>query len=219
MQVILAMSAFVLSHVLISRTALRPWLIARLGRRVYLGAYSLLSVVLLGWVILALLGADRTVLWATPVWAYPFAAACSMLAVVLITVGALTPNPYSVAFRSDGFDPQRPGIIGWTRHPLVWGLTLWGAAHIPANGEWPALLLFGGSALFGIVGIGFLERRANRDATPAHAGLVSGLAAGHLDRNALLGTILGCVLWTVLLFAHPSLFGADPLALLKSVCC
>ena len=189
MQVILAMIAFVLSHVLISRTALRPWLIARLGRRVYLGAYSLLSVVLLGWVILALLGADRTVLWATPVWAYPFAAACSLLAVVLITVGALTPNPYSVAFRSD------------------------------ANGEWPALLLFGGSALFGIVGIGFLERRANRDATPAHAGLVSGLAAGHLDRNALLGTILGCVLWTVLLFAHPSLFGADPLALLKSVCC
>tara|TARA_R100000005_G_scaffold96027_1_gene80214 strand:+ start:38252 stop:38905 length:654 start_codon:yes stop_codon:yes gene_type:complete len=217
MQVILAMSAFVLSHVLISRTALRPWLVARLGRRVYLGAYSLLSVVLLGWVILALLDAERTALWATPYWAYPFAAACSLLAVVLITVGALSPNPYSVAFRSRGFNPQRPGIIGWTRHPLIWGLTLWGVAHIPANGEWPALLLFGGSALFGLVGIGFLERRASQDLTPADAVHGSRLAAGHLDRSALLGLILGCVLWMTLLFVHPRLFGADPLALLNAM--
>lgn len=216
MNVVIAMGAFVLSHVLISRTVLRPWLIARMGQRQYLIAYSVLSCLLLAWVILALLGAERTVLWPTPSWAYTFAAVISALAFMLIATGALSPNPFSVSLRSGGFNPQQPGIVGWTRHPLIWGLTLWGAAHVPANGEWPALLLFGGSAAFGLVGIALLERRAKRDVGPASWRDLTA-NQGHIDRNALLGILLGLTLWGASLLAHPVLFGAHPLALLRAV--
>tara|TARA_R110002073_G_scaffold84807_1_gene202388 strand:+ start:4817 stop:5530 length:714 start_codon:yes stop_codon:yes gene_type:complete len=210
MQVILAMSAFILSHVLISRTALRPWLITQFGRPVYIAGYSVLSCLLLAWVILALLGAERTPLWLTPGWAYTFAAVTTLLAFILIAAGALSPNPFSVSFRTAGFDPSRPGIVGWTRHPLVWGLTLWGAAHVPANGEWPALLLFGGSAIFGLVGIGVLQHRMRPQPMPS-------VTRGHVDRNALFGIGLGSVLWSAFLIAHPALFGANPLAFLRAV--
>ncbi|MAD62754.1 NnrU family protein [Haliea sp.] len=210
MQVILAMSAFILSHVLISRTALRPWLITQFGRPAYMAGYSVLSCLLLAWVILALLSAERTPLWPTPGWAYTFAAVTTLLAFILIAAGALSPNPFSVSFRNAGFDPSRPGIVGWTRHPLVWGLTLWGAAHVPANGEWPALLLFGGSAVFGVVGIALLQHRLKHQQVPS-------VTRGHIDRSARFGIALGSVLWGALLVAHPVLFGANPLALLRAV--
>lgn len=210
MNMFVAMAAFVFSHVLISRTAVRPWLIARWGKKTYLAAYSLLSCLLLGWVIVALLGAERSPLWPTPEWAYTFAAITTLLAFILIAAGALSPNPYSVSFRSTGFNERRPGIVGWTRHPLVWGLTLWAIAHIPANGEWPAMLLFGGSAMFGLMGIAFLQRRLKQQQLPSVAG-------GHLDRNAVIRIVLGSFLWGALLFAHPQLFGANPLALLRAV--
>ena len=119
MQVILAMSAFILSHVLISRTALRPWLITQFGRPVYIAGYSVLSCLLLAWVILALLGAERTPLWLTPGWAYTFAAVTTLLAFILIAAGALSQPLLCVVphrgFRSEparyrGLDATSPGV-------------------------------------------------------------------------------------------------------------
>jgi len=207
------MGIFVLSHVLIARTRLKPALIERLGERAYLSAYSALSLVLLGWVIWALVTAERILLWPTPLWSYGFAAVTSLLSFVLIGIGALSPNPFSVAFRKTGFDPQRPGAIGWMRHPMVWGLALWGLAHVPANGDWPSLILFAGSFVFGVRGISVINRRLKRRYSPEDwQRLTAG--HGHLDRNALLGAVVGLALWAGLLVLHPVLFRANPLAIL-----
>ncbi len=209
MEVAIAMAVFLLSHVAIARTRIRPVLIERLGRRGYLTAYSILSVALLAWVIVALLESPRVWLWPTPSWAYPFALVVSAVAFVLIGIGAVVRNPLSVAFRTEGFDPERPGIVGWIRHPLIWGLGLWGFAHIPANGDWPSLLLFAGSALFALLGTRAVDRRKKRQLGVLEwSRLTSG--AGTLDRPALLGAGLGLALWAVALALHPVLFGVDP---------
>ncbi|MDJ0944836.1 MAG: NnrU family protein [Kiloniellales bacterium] len=216
MDVAIAMGVFLLSHVAIARTGVRPFLIERLGRRGYLTAYSALSVALLAWVIVALLESPRVWLWPSPGWAYPFALIVSAVAFALIGIGAVVRNPLSVAFRAEGFDPDRPGIVGWVRHPLIWGLGLWGLAHIPANGDWPGLLLFAGSALFALIGARAVERRKKmRLGAAKWRRLTSG--PGGLDRPALLGAGLGFALWAAALALHPVLFGVDPWGLTRAL--
>ena len=213
MEVLIAMGVFVLSHVVIGRTGVKPALIARFGERVYLASYSALSLALLAWVIWALLAAERFLVWSTPGWATGFAVAVSAAGFILIGIGAVAPNPLSVSFRKTGFDPKRPGAIGWLRHPLIWGLTLWGLAHVPANGDWPSLVLFAGSAAFGLIGIFAVEQRQKRRlGQDEWQRLTAG--RGHLDRRSLLGAGFGLALWIALLALHPVLFGLDPLAVL-----
>ncbi len=214
MEAVLAMGVFVAAHVAVARTAIKPSLISRVGERGYLAVYSALSLLLLAWVIVAVLRADRTVLWAPPGGAYAFAAVASLIGFVLLGAGAASPNPLSVTFRKTGFDAARPGVIGWVRHPIIWGLSLWGLAHTPANGEWPTLVLFAGSAAFGIVGVRGVERRAKRRLGDAEwARLAAG--KGGIDRNAIAGAALGLTAWIGLLHLHPFLFGADPLRVLR----
>lgn len=205
------MGIFIASHVVIARTSVKPRLIALFGERAYLVSYSVLSIALLAWVIGAVIAAERMHLWPTPVWSYGFAIVVTAAAFILIGIGAVTPNPLSVSFRKSGFDPERPGAIGWIRHPLIWGLSLWALAHVPANGDWPSLILFAGSAVFGAAGIFALDRRSKRRLGRDEWQRLSG-GRGHLDRNMLLGSALGLVLWIALLAAHPALFYADPLA-------
>jgi len=215
MDVLIAMAAFVLSHVVIARTRLKPALIARFGEPAYLAAYSALSLALLAWVIWAVLTADRLPLWTTPAWSYGFAAIVSLVAFVLIGIGMVVPNPLSVSFRKAGFDPDRSGVIGWVRHPLLWGLTLWAVSHIPANGDWPSLVLFAGAATFGLVGIFAVERRVKRQlGLEEWTRLTAG--RGNVDRRAIAGAAVGVFLWLVFLVIHPTLFGADPLAVLRA---
>ena len=211
MEVLIAMGVFIVSHVVVVRTGVKPALIARFGERAYLASYSALSLALLAWVIWALLAAERSLLWPTPGWAYGFALAVSAAGFILIGIGATVPNPLSVSFRKAGFDPDRPGVVGWLRHPLILGLTLWGLAHVPANGDWPSLILFAGSAIFGIVGLFAVERRLKRRLGAAEwRRLTAG--RGHLDYRSLLGAALGLALWAAFLAIHPFLFGVDPLA-------
>ncbi|MEO0346294.1 MAG: NnrU family protein [Pseudomonadota bacterium] len=215
MNVAIAMLVFVASHVVMARTGLKPWLTSKIGRRGYLIAHSLLSFVLLGWVVAALLAAPRVSLWPTPAWSWAFAAVVSLLGFVLIGIGALTPNPLSVGFREAGFDPERPGFIGWVRHPLLLGLTLWAVAHVPANGDWPSLALFGVSALFGLMGIHGVTRRKLAQLGPERWASMTA-SRGHLDAQAVVGALFGVALWIVALVAHSTLFGANPLVVLRA---
>lgn len=216
MEAAAAMAVFVGSHVLIARTGLKPLLVARLGRQGYLAAYSALSVVLLAWVVTAILAADRIALWPAPAWAYPFAVVVSAVAFVLIGIGAVIRNPLSIGFRAGGFDPDRPGVVGWVRHPLIWGFALWGVAHVPANGVWPSIVLFAGSAGFGILGARAVDRRMRaRFGDEAWRPLAT--APGRLDGTAIAGALIGLAVWAGMLWLHPLLFGVDPWAVTRAV--
>lgn len=135
---------FIGIHVFISSTPLRGWLIARIGVRPYQAGFSLLSLGGIIWMVMAYNTAERTVLWRPAGLVALIAIAAIILAVGLAVIGTLSPNPTTVdqegLLRSAS--PAR-GIVRITRHPFMIGVTLWGAAHIVANGDSASLIFFG----------------------------------------------------------------------------
>lgn len=158
----IAVAAFLLGHVGISSTSLRPWLKARLGHGTYLVLYSLQSAVLLVWVVLAWRAAPLVPLWQPAVfWRHlPYG---GMAVACILLVGGLTgPNPSMAGRPGDaGWRPQ--GVFAVTRHPMMWAIGLWGLVHVGANGDLAALLLFGGLAALALGGSVLIDRRKARE--------------------------------------------------------
>lgn len=71
----------------------------------------------------------------------------------------------------------------FTRHPMLWGLVCWALAHLLANGDRAALLLFGGMGVYALLGMLSANRRGaqlqlhklpvHKDVTTVAAGLVA----------------------------------------------
>lgn len=208
----LALCAFVASHALAVRPALKRRLSARMGARGFTLAYSVLSVALLGWAILAAGRAPYLPLWPTDAW-HRWTAAALMLAACLLTAQALTGvNPLSFGGRAGAFDPDHPGIAGLSRHPLLLALALWALAHVLANGDLAHLALFAPMGAFALAGMAMIDRRKRRQmpdwpALSRHSPLL-GWPRGGLP---LAPSLAGLALWAALLALHPAVIGVAPL--------
>lgn len=151
-QLLLAVAVFLLTHSLPAARPLRSRLIAALGRGPYMAGYSALSLIVLAWVGWAYATAPYV-----PVRDYVGATAWVPLVLMpvacILAVAAVTqPNPLSVAVRSTGFDPDRPGVTAVVRHPLIWAFILWAGSHLIANEDLASLILFGLLLLLSLAG-------------------------------------------------------------------
>jgi uncharacterized membrane protein len=224
----LALAVFVGSHVIIAVPAMRRALIARWSEAGFLLAYSTMSTVLFAWLITAAMNSPTTALWAPAPWTYLLTVIVMPIAAVLLGASLLAPNPLSIALVPDTFDPAQPGAVAITRHPILWGLSSWGLAHVPPNGDTVMLTMFGGLGFFALVGMAIVERKkrralgeekwralaANTSILPFVA-LLSGRARWPTDRRTLLGVAVGAAASAFLLLGgHVLLFNRDPLALL-----
>lgn len=158
----LALTAFLAAHVIPSRPLLRGMLIARMGQAGYIAAYSLLSLALLWWLIVAAGNAPRVMLWDLGRAARWLVNLAMPVAVGLGTFAIGAPNPLSFGGRAMGFDPDRPGSAGITRHPLPWALLIWASAHLLANGEVAHVILFAIFAGFSVLGMIAIDARNRR---------------------------------------------------------
>ncbi|MEQ9040015.1 MAG: NnrU family protein [Silicimonas sp.] len=212
-----AYAAFFLSHRVPVRPPIRTWLQARLGRGGFTLAYSLLSVAALAWLIGAAGRAPYVQLWGWAPW-QAYVPLSAMLPVCLILALSMArPNPFSFGgARNDRFDPSRPGIVRWARHPLLLALALWAAAHVVPNGDLAHVILFGSFTGFAILGGRLVDRRKRREmgadwhqlqAAVARAPKVSLPISG----AALMRLVTGAALYSALLWAHPFLFGVSPI--------
>lgn len=212
-----AYAAFFLSHRVPVRPPIRTWLQARLGRGGFTLAYSLLSVAVLAWLIGAAGRAPYVQLWGWAPW-QAYVPLSAMLPVCLILALSIArPNPFSFGgARNDRFDPSRPGIVRWARHPLLLALALWAAAHVVPNGDLAHVILFGSFAGFAILGGRLVDRRKRREmgadwhrlqAAVARAPKVSLPISG----AALMRLVTGAAVYAALLWAHPFLFGVSPI--------
>ncbi len=222
------LAVFLVAHVIPALPSVRRALQARLGEGGFIGAYSLLSLLLFAWLIRELLLAPYIPIWFAGPWSFWFAIVLMPLALFLLGAGALAPNPLSVAFVTRPFRPDTPGAVAITRHPILWGLGLWGFAHLPANGHLAGLILFGSLGVFALIGIGIVEGRrqellgvaqwqalAGATSYLPFVAILRGRARWPLDRVSLIGGAVG-LLAAVLLLAggHLWLFGRDPLGFL-----
>jgi len=116
-----------------------------------------------------------------------------------------------------GFDPVRPGINRFCRHPLLLGVFLWGMGHTIANGDLVSVLFFGGSAIFALIGFPRLEKIRLRDIPEAqHQAILSGtrrFSAAGLVKGAIgiREFVLGVTVYIVILFGHEHVIGINPL--------
>lgn len=203
-----ALGAFFLTHSLPSLPGLRARLAARLGERGYIILHSLLATVSLVWLVAATLEAPRLVLWGFHDWARWVPILSMPIACILLVAGLSSANPFSLGKGGRGFDPARPGIVGLTRHPVLWAAALWAGSHLFPNGELRAVLLFGALFAFSLMGMLIFDRR-RRELTALRAEIR--FSASDLPA-LLLRAFGGLLLYAALLHLHELLFGFNPLA-------
>ncbi|NOD48298.1 MULTISPECIES: NnrU family protein [unclassified Ruegeria] len=155
-----ALVTFLLSHAIPVRPAVRGWLIGTLGHRGYFAGYSILSLAVLVWLIIAAANAPYVevippfpVLRWVPVLIMP-------VVCWLALAGLAIQNPFSFGgLGNRAFDPEQPGILRTTRHPVLAALMLWALAHLLANGSLSHVILFGLFAGFAAMGMSLIDRR------------------------------------------------------------
>lgn len=215
---------FLGSHMLVSRTKIKPWLVSRIGMRKYLISYSVLSVALLWWLIEAARTAPRMQLWPWDHTLYWFPSVMMPFAFILLISGFIVSNPLSIAPKEQGFNPEKPGlIVAITRHPLLWGFFLWSSSHLIVNGEFPLALMFFIFLVFSLAGIPLIDRKRKRElgntkwqsmAGNTHAIIFCSRALRtgqfHLTKQDIIGIITGLCLYAAFYALHLSFFGIDP---------
>ena len=226
-QLVLASALFLGIHIIISGTPLRARLVLLLGDRPYQGVFSLLSLGALVWMSLAYIDAPHLELWPDQAGLRHGALLLTLLAVVLVVLGLLTPNPTAVGGEKllTSSQPAR-GIIKVTRHPFLWGVALWAMAHILANGHLAALIMFGSLLALALVGPRLIDLKHRARDPEGWARLAS--ATSWLPFQALLQgrsrVTLGEIgLWrlaiavavylAILLFLHELPFGLSPMGM------
>jgi uncharacterized membrane protein len=206
----LALGAFFLSHAVPVRPPVRRWATQRLGPRGYTLAYSALSLAALTWLIAAAGRAPLVPLWDWAPWRNHVALAAMLPVCVLLGLAIGAPNPFSFGgAHDDRFDPARPGVVGWTRHPLLAALAVWALAHLLANGDVAHVVLFGAFAGFSILGARLIDRRKRRAMGAEWDRLRAATAA--FPRLSPIRIAAGLALYAGLILAHPLLFGVSPL--------
>ncbi|HSG96129.1 MAG TPA: NnrU family protein [Afifellaceae bacterium] len=224
-----ALVVFVLVHAVPARPGLRGRLVDALGRRSYMALYSALSLALLAWLISAAIRAPDIVIWEQARWQAMLALVAVPLGLVLVVAGLIKPNPLSVSFRADGYDPARPGLLAITRHPVLWGFSLWGVAHIAVTGDVARMILFGALTFFALFGTITLDRRKARimgeaewrrlaagTANVPFIAILKGDLRPGIDRALAAGIAISAIVSAALLSGgHVWLFAADPLSLVR----
>jgi uncharacterized membrane protein len=223
LSLVLAGAFFLGLHLIVSGSPLRGTIVARTGERAFQGLFSLLSLIGLVWLSTAYARAAHVELWGPVDALRPAVMALVLVAFLLAVLGLTTPSPTATGGESrlDAPDPAQ-GVLRITRHPFLWGVTIWAFAHLVVNGDAASLVLFGTLLVLALVGPLSIDAKRRRtfgerwDRFAAATSVVP-FAAILQGRNALrLGELgwwrlaLGVVLYLVFLGLHTRLFGVSP---------
>lgn len=217
---VLSCLLFVVIHSLVSgRPAVRGRLVAALGERAYMGLFSLLSLLLLIWMIRAYGGAGYVHLWYLGTGARHLVLLLMPLALFLVVCGLTVPNPTALGYGGRPGAGSARGILRVSRHPFLAGVSLWAILHLMVNGDLASLIFFGCFLLVALWGMPHIDARAQarhgKD-WEAYRSVTSAmpLAAVMGGRNRLVRgefgwwrPLLAVALYGALIWLHPRLFG------------
>ncbi|RUP09811.1 NnrU family protein [Hyphomicrobium sp.] len=189
MVLIVGLILFLGVHLVPTQPELRDGLKARIGEGPYKILFSLLSlaglvVIVLGYHKLQLHPGKNPILWEPPVWTRHIAVALMLPAIILL-VASLIPSRIRTA----------------TRNPLLIAIKIWALAHLLANGDLGALLLFGSFLAFAVYDrISVKKRGLLPPPAPASA------------LNDVIVVVVGLALYAwLLLGGHQWLIGVAPI--------
>lgn len=211
-----ALGVFLLSHAVPVRPPVKPVMVSLLGQRGFTIAYSLLSLAVLAWLIVAAGRAPFVLLWNWEPWHNHLVLAVMAIVCLILALAIGRPNPFSFGGTNNAaFDPARPGIVGWMRHPLLVALALWAGLHAFANGMVSHVIMFSIFAGFALIGRRLIDRRRQHEMGAewhrlARATRRPGVGAVLFAQPVRLAA--GGLFYAVLIAVHPLLFGVSPIS-------
>ena len=165
LQVLFGWLLFGGSHTVLSHPSVRDRLVARLGDRVFLLAYSLVALATFVPLVrtffahrvatpvpLAVLIGVPGIWWLTMLLMF--------VALNLMLLGFSSPNPVSSLTGRSG--TEAGGALRITRHPAFMGVALFGMAHLLVNHAPIDRAFFGGLAVYSILGCAHQDWRRRR---------------------------------------------------------
>ena len=175
---VIGLIIFISVHSVPSFPKLRQDLIARVGERSYKIAFAMIALIGFILIVVGKAYADFVWLWQPPAWARHITFALMLPALVLLAAANMPTN-----------------IKRITRHPMLWGVTLWAVGHLLANGDLASLLLFG---TFGAYALLDMWSANSRDASKSKSRF-------SLTQDAAV-VAAGAVAYGLFAFLHPYLF-------------
>ena len=152
--------SFIATHFALSGPFRRP-LMSRLGEQGFLITYSLISIVTFGWTVVAFDRAPATAaVWdgTNPV-AWIIGSVLTIVALVFL-LPSFKRNPALPGVKAAGLGTVIPtGVFTITRHPMMWGITLWAVGHIVVAPNAPVGILMGALILVALLGSHLQDKR------------------------------------------------------------
>ena len=219
-QLLLACAVLLVTH-FVPSTPLRGVLVRAMGQWPYTGLYSLVAFACIGWMVWAYGRAPVEPLFPglrlAPAILMPFA-------FILLAGGLFARNPTIVGADKllKSPDPAR-GMIRVTRHPIMYGLLLWGLAHLLARGDLKSAVFFGTFVLLAGLGTLLMDRRKATtlgDDWQRFAAVTSNLpfiaiaqGRNRFDAKEIgwRNPAIGLALYALFFWFHPILFGTRAL--------
>ncbi len=170
-------------HTLTTLREPRAALIGRLGEGPYKGLYSLVSavgLVLIVWGFARYRDTAYVQLWAPHAALHPVVLLLMWFAFVAL----------AAAYSPAGW------LKGRLRHPMLVGIKSWALAHLLANGDLGALLLFGGFLAWAVYDRIAVKRRGDNGAPRANFG-----------RGDIVALVVGSAAYAAMFWLHPLLIG------------
>lgn len=222
---VLAALFFVGIHLFVAGTGLRDRIVGAIGEMPYMGLFSVASLVGIFWLSSAYATAPSILLWNTPHALRPVAAVLMGIAFLFVVIGLTTKSPTATGGESVlESDEPATGILRITRHPFLWGASLWAATHLVMNGDAASLLFFAAFLVLCQAGTSSIDaKRARKTGEPwdRFVAVTSNVpfAAIAQGRNKLVVGELGVwrvaagiVAWAAVLYYHQAIFGMPALA-------
>ena len=192
MVLVVGLILFLGVHLVPTSPELRDGLKERIGEVPYKVIFSLLSligfvVIVLGFHKLQLHPGKNPILWDPPTWTRHIAVALMLPAMILL-VASVIPSRIRTA----------------ARHPMLIAIKTWAFAHLIANGDLGALLLFGSFLAFAVYDRISVKKRGAQgplgNATPSS------------PINDVIVVVVGVALYAALLYGgHQWLIGVSPI--------
>lgn len=223
---IAAACVFLGIHLLVSGTRLRDAITRVIGENPYLGLFSLASLGTIVWLVISYNGAqlaDDPMLYTPWIGTRHLAIPVVLIAFLLAVPGLLLPNPTSV--KQEGAAAKEgtvKGVLRITRHPFLWGVAIWSAFHLSANGDEASVIFFGTFFLTSFLGTFSIDAKRRRKMGDAWTGFArqtsnvpfAAIAAGRntLNVRELLDWrfLAALLVFLAILFSHARLFGVSP---------
>jgi uncharacterized membrane protein len=189
---VIGLVIFFAIHLVPSNAAMRDGLIARFGLTGYKAIFGIVSLVgfaliVIGFAKLQMHPGKNPQLWVPPLWTRHLAAGL-MLPAIIALVAAYVPSRIHTALK----------------HPMLVAIKIWALAHLLANGDLAALVLFGSFLAFAVYDRTSVKKR--------HALGPLGAKSGPWYNDLIVLGVGTALYLVILLWAHQFFIGVSPLA-------